>query len=527
MSAAVAGKGRLRRLVALLPLLWCADAARADDGVPALLQFAEQYRNDQSPPTSPEGAGGHQGAAATTPASKSKEKPRPATVSVGDGALRRTLAQREAQINQQKATLREQEKQLAALRQALTAAENAARSQPETRPSVKTADFAPLRQMVRQLSTAMQGTPDAQRSAELITEARRQAEHDRQALTDSQAQVRALKVQLGDMKAQLQRNSAHEQQAQSAALTVLQQKLDAGEQTLVALQQRADAAEKQREALTAERGTLRANVAKKEAEVTALDKEKSALQQAVTTAQARQTEQEQMVLRLQGDLNALRERAKWLVTSDILQQPAGRQAYAAGGALGRDILSILDERKAWGVSADRQTVLAGVIDAFSGQYQLTTDVLAKALEESETMVNQARERSTAVQQKKGDAFVAEFRKKKGVKQSPSGFWYRVDYAGDAAIVNDALIDVVVKESLTDGTVIQDMEVTGKVLSQPLKDYPPLFREAIGLLKNHGSLTMVVPPALAYGEAGYPPSVPPNATMVYTLRIDDSRPAEQR
>lgn len=34
--------------------------------------------------------------------------------------------------------------------------------------------------------------------------------------------------------------------------------------------------------------------------------------------------------------------------------------------------------------------------------------------------------------------------------------------------------------------------------------------------------MVVPPALAYGETGYPPKVPPNATMIYELRIDNSQ-----
>ncbi|WP_446717716.1 FKBP-type peptidyl-prolyl cis-trans isomerase [Erwinia sp. OLCASP19] len=40
------------------------------------------------------------------------------------------------------------------------------------------------------------------------------------------------------------------------------------------------------------------------------------------------------------------------------------------------------------------------------------------------------------------------------------------------------------------------------------------------LKNHGSLTMVVPPVLAYGDEGYPPQIPPGATMVYTVRIRD-------
>lgn len=45
------------------------------------------------------------------------------------------------------------------------------------------------------------------------------------------------------------------------------------------------------------------------------------------------------------------------------------------------------------------------------------------------------------------------------------------------------MDIVVKESLTDGSVIQDMDRSGKVMSQPLSAYPPLFREAIGHLKT--------------------------------------------
>ncbi len=43
---------------------------------------------------------------------------------------------------------------------------------------------------------------------------------------------------------------------------------------------------------------------------------------------------------------------------------------------------------------------------------------------------------------------------------------------------------------------------------------------------------VVPPELAYGDAGYPPKVPPGATMVYTIRVENVRgekisPEEQK
>ncbi|VDZ55754.1 FKBP-type peptidyl-prolyl cis-trans isomerase fkpA precursor [Serratia odorifera] len=141
---------------------------------------------------------------------------------------------------------------------------------------------------------------------------------------------------------------------------------------------------------------------------------------------------------------------------------------------------------------------------------------------ADSMANAARQQVVKKRTQQDRQYVAQFSRQKGVKRSPMGFWYRVDYAGDRPLAKDAVIEVVVKEQLTDGSVVQDMELSGKVLAQPLSAYPPLFREAISQLNNHGSLTMVVPPELAYGETGYPPKVPPNATMVYQLRIDNSQ-----
>ncbi|WP_202189436.1 FKBP-type peptidyl-prolyl cis-trans isomerase N-terminal domain-containing protein [Serratia marcescens] len=223
---------------------------------------------------------------------------------------------------------------------------------------------------------------------------------------------------------------------------------------------------------------------------------------------------------LREELDGLRSRAKWLPDTQSLKKKPEQQSYAAGVALGRDIQTMLAERKNWGINPDKIVLLAGVIDTFNGHYQLSDAQLTRALAESEKAVNDARNQAAKVQTSKGEAFVTEFKKKKGTQKSPSGFWYRIDYTGDETIKENARVDIVVKESLTDGSVIQDMDRSGKVMSQPLSAYPPLFREAIGHLKNHGSLTMVVPPALAYGETGYAPQIPPNATMVYELRIVD-------
>ncbi|EPH0540877.1 FKBP-type peptidyl-prolyl cis-trans isomerase N-terminal domain-containing protein [Serratia marcescens] len=255
------------------------------------------------------------------------------------------------------------------------------------------------------------------------------------------------------------------------------------------------------------------------------ESEKSTLQLAKTTEQAKKNalalaDANQTQQALREELDGLRSRAKWLPDAQALEKKPAQQSYAAGVALGRDIQTMLAERKNWGINPDKTVLLAGVIDTFNGHYQLSDAQLTRALAESEKAVNDARNQAAKMQTSKGEAFVTEFKKKKGTQKSPSGFWYRIDYAGDEAIKENARVDIVVKESLTDGSVIQDMDRSGKVMSQPLSAYPPLFREAIGHLKNHGSLTMVVPPALAYGETGYAPQIPPNATMVYELRIVD-------
>ena len=227
-----------------------------------------------------------------------------------------------------------------------------------------------------------------------------------------------------------------------------------------------------------------------------------------------------------ADSASLQARSPRLITGDALKATQPREDYAAGVSLGEEILQMQEERRRWGVTSDKQMILAGIADTFAGQRRLADDELNKVLAAAEKKVADAREKISVAQRQKGISYTNEFKKDKRVRQAPSGFWYRIDYAGDVQIPNTAAVDVVVKETLADGTLIQDMEANGATLSQPVVDFPPLFKEAISLLKNHGSMTLVVPPELAYGEKGYPPKVPPNATMIYTLRIAEMYPGAQ-
>ncbi|MGP3070413.1 FKBP-type peptidyl-prolyl cis-trans isomerase N-terminal domain-containing protein [Serratia nevei] len=357
---------------------------------------------------------------------------------------------------------------------------------------------------------------------------RQQAEQQEKSLKTALAQQKAEAAKAtGELQQQLaqlqkerdgQRQQA-EQQEKSLKTALAQQKAEAAkaagelQQQLAQLQEKNKTQTEQAKALEQRLAVVTAESAQ-----AAQQRDKATLQADKTATELAAAHQVQQAL--QDELSGLRSRAKWLPDAQALKKKPEQQSYAAGVALGRDIQTMLAERKNWGINPDKTVLLAGVIDTFNGHYQLSDAQLTRALSESEKAVNGARNQAAKVQTSKGEAFVTEFKKKKGTQKSPAGFWYRIDYVGDEAIKENARVDIVVKESLTDGSVIQDMDRSGKVMSQPLSAYPPLFREAIGHLKNHGSLTMVVPPALAYGETGYAPQIPPNATMVYELRIVD-------
>lgn len=329
-----------------------------------------------------------------------------------------------------------------------------------------------------------------------------------------QQQLAALQKERDDQRQQAER------QENSLKAALAKQAIEAAKATEELQRQLAQLQEKNK-TQTEQAKTLEQRLAAVMAEsAQAAQKRDEATQRADKTA-AELAAAHQAQQALQDELSGLRSRAKWLPEMKTLKKKPEQQSYAAGVALGRDIQTMLAERKNWGITPDKTVLLAGVIDTFNGHYQLSDAQLASALAESEKAVNDARSQAAKTQTSKGEAFVAEFKKKKGTQKSPAGFWYRIDYMGDEPMAENARVDIVVKESLTDGSVIQDMDRSGKVMSQPLSAYPPLFREAIGHLKNHGTLTMVVPPELAYGETGYAPQIPPNATMVYELRIADA------
>lgn len=445
-------------------------------GIPALLQFAEQYHEQKSREESAPAP------AVTAPSARvqnTKKPPRSEKKNSAPPLLWRT---KEAESQRMRTTITRLEHQVNAL-QAMLAEKN------ESSVLSPVPDVKVVGQMVQGLREVLSITPKQQQVLTLL----KQEQQAGQALKTSNAQLQT-------------------------ALNTLNGRMNAVSEVNDKLQKDLAQVHEENQTLTTRSETLN----KQLIAANELDKQQHQQQEELTqqwlALQSELDGHETTVTALQSELSALQASSPLQVTQKDLENPSYRQDYAAGISLGEDILQVREERKKWGIETDKQIVLAGISDTFAGKRLMSKEQLLKALTASESLVTQARDHMMSEQAKQGEIYQAAFKKNSQVKRTAAGAWYRVDYAGDNPIPAGAAIDVVVKETLSNGTVIQDMEANQSVLSQTLDKFPPLFQEALKTLNNHGSLTLVVPPELAYGEKGYPPDVPPNATMIYTLRI---------
>lgn len=363
-------------------------------------------------------------------------------------------------------------------------------------------------------------------------------------LAESQSKILALQTQLDSALIQQKKHSSELAEAQSRTAALNAEK-KAAEDKVQALQQLLSKAPTQEQLaenilkvkvlqnevdnltlLSLKENTASKNAGKVSDVVQGIEKQVAedklkALQVKLDSAEAQLAAQEKQTS--QPKIKGVEE-----LTAEKLKKVSTREAYAIGVSLGEEILQIQAENRDWtSTESEKPSVLAGIVDSFQGKPKLSPQDLQKTLINVSEKVNIGREKLINELDKSTKKFIANFAKQKNAKKSNSGFWYRISYAGDTPIPEGATIDVVVKESLTNGVVIEDMDTKGIALTQPISAFPPVFREALSMLKNHGSMTIVVPPALAYGDKGYPPKVPPNATMVYELRVSDIYPVPKK
>jgi len=191
-------------------------------------------------------------------------------------------------------------------------------------------------------------------------------------------------------------------------------------------------------------------------------------------------------------------------------------------SIGMDIGTTLKKQE---LDVDPAILARGIRDSMSGQKPLMTDqemrdtittfqkeMMAKQQEQTKQMGEKNK--------KQGEAFLAENKKKEGVKTLPSGLQYKVIKAGKGK--KPKATDTVTthyRGTLIDGTEFDSSISRGKPASFPVNGVIPGWTEALQLMEEGAKWQLFIPSNLAYGERGTPGGpIGPNATLIFDIEL---------
>ena len=120
---------------------------------------------------------------------------------------------------------------------------------------------------------------------------------------------------------------------------------------------------------------------------------------------------------------------------------------------------------------------------------------------------------------KGKAFLAENKKKAGVRELLSGVQYEVLEAGDGkAASTEDKVTIHYEGRLLDGAVFDSSYARGKPATFGVSQVVPGFSEALQNMKEGDAWRVAIPAHLAYGPQGAGKNIGPNETLVFKIEL---------
>ncbi len=201
----------------------------------------------------------------------------------------------------------------------------------------------------------------------------------------------------------------------------------------------------------------------------------------------------------------------------VLKDQKGKISYIIGIDIGGNF-------KKQSIDIDPEILIRGIKDGLSGAKPLLSEqeareVMAAFEQEMKAKQETIQKAAGEKNKKEGEVFLAENKKKEGVKTLPSGLQYKVIKPGTGK--KPAATDTVTthyRGTLINGTEFDSSYKRGKPATFPVNGVIPGWTEALQLMEEGAKWQLFLPPNLAYGERGAGQVIGPNATLIFEVEL---------
>ena len=204
--------------------------------------------------------------------------------------------------------------------------------------------------------------------------------------------------------------------------------------------------------------------------------------------------------------------------STPLKDSKDKVSYSIGLNIGFNL-------KKQNVSINPDTFVLGLKDALAGKPQMTDEQVKETMTAFEKEMIDKQKAAGVKNGADGEKFLAENKKKEGVKTTASGLQYKVVKEGTGAQPKEK--DTVManyRGTLIDGTEFDSSYTRGQLATFPVSGVIKGWTEALQMMKVGSKYQLFIPANLAYGERAMGPDIGPNSTLIFEVELLDVKPA---